>query len=160
MTKEEIIEENNNSGSKSDKSSTLTDRQQIIMEAMIMQRTTQQTLEYLKDNGFPISERTLRREKQVINDKNVKRLYQIAKIGFHKQHLERIEKLKYIERCMWDDARDCTDPYKRTKIKEMIANLQPIMASFIDVTRYVIEKAYPTRNLDSDPNYHSYNKQQ
>lgn len=137
--------DDNDNVPKADKSSVLNDRQKLILETMITQRTTKQALEYLRQNGFEITERTLRRDKKIIKEKNLRRLYQIAKMDFQDQHIERIEKLKYIERCMWDDVKECQDPYKRTKIKESIANLQPIISAYYDSTRYVLEKQYPNK---------------
>lgn len=58
--------DNNNEGHKPVKTIILTDRQSLILETMITQRTTRQALEFLKENGYSISERTLRREKQII----------------------------------------------------------------------------------------------
>lgn len=114
---------------------------------MITQRTTKQTLEYLKENGFEITERTLRRDKKRIKEKNLKRLYEITKLYFGDQHIERIQKLRYIEQKLWNDCNECQDPYKRSKIRESIANLQPIISSFIDITRYAIEKVYPDKRF-------------
>ena len=42
----------------------------------------------------------------------MKRLYQIANVGFQNQHIECIEKLRLIERDMWRDVEECQDPYK------------------------------------------------
>ena len=36
---------------------------------------------------------------------------------------------------------DCKDPYKKAKIREMIANLQPIVSAYEDTARYVLEKS-------------------
>jgi len=124
-----------------DKSNTLSVRQQIVMECMITQRTTSQTLDILKEKGFKITDRTLRREKKIIKEKNLKRLFHIAKTyDFQNEHIERLHKLEYLERGMFDDIKECQDPYKRTKIREMIANLQPIISTYIESTNYVVEK--------------------
>jgi hypothetical protein len=55
-------------------------------------KSTKETLEYLRKHGYSISERTLRRDKEIIREKNRIRLYQIAKIDFHQQHMQRIAK--------------------------------------------------------------------
>jgi len=52
-----------------DNSSTMSVRQQIIMDCMLTQRTTLQTLQILKGRGFKITDRTLRREKSIIKEK-------------------------------------------------------------------------------------------
>jgi hypothetical protein len=111
-----------------------------------MQRNTRETLEELKRNGFDISERTLRRDKESIKAKNLIKLYQIANTDFQTQHAERIKKLQYIERMMWKDVEECNDPYKKLKMKESIANLQPIISTYIDATYYALKKIYPHRH--------------
>ena len=151
-----VIEEDNDLNT--DNSNTMSVRQQIIMECMITQRTTQQTLQILAYNGFKITDRTLRREKSIIKEKNLKKLFHIAKnYDFHSQHIERLHKLEYLERGMFDDIQDCKDPYKRSKIREIIANLQPIMSSYLDYASYVAEK-YPSGDkLNNLKNYYNNN---
>lgn len=142
----DIDHNNNDNDLNADNSSTMSVRQQIIMECMITQRTTQQTLQILADNGFRITDRTLRREKSIIKEKNLKKLFHIAKnYDFHNQHIERIHKLEYLERGMFDDIEDCKDPYKRSKIREMIANLQPILSSYTEFASYVAERFQPDK---------------
>jgi hypothetical protein len=116
-------------------------RLQIITECIVTQRTTLQTLQILEKNGFKITDRTLRRDKNKIKENNLKRLYEIAKnYDFQNQHIEKLKKLEYLERGMFDDIQDCKDPFKRSKIREMIANLQPITSSYLDYASYVAEK--------------------
>lgn len=62
-----------------------------------MRLTEKESLEYLKDNGFEVSDTTLYRERGKLEKMKLKRLYQIAKYGFEEQHLERIDQLKMIE---------------------------------------------------------------
>jgi len=116
-------------------------RLQIITECMITQRTSLQTLQILEENGFKITDRTLRRDKNKIKKNNLKRLFEITKnYDFQNQHIEKLQKLEYLERGMFDDIKDCKDPFKRSKIREMIANLQPIMSSYMDYASYVVGK--------------------
>ena len=76
------------------------------------------------------------------------RLYQLAKIDFRTQHLERKEKLELLEKGMWQDLEECPDAYKRCKIREMIANLLPIISAYEDSTRYVLEKSPTEQQYD------------
>jgi len=116
-------------------------RLQIITECIITQRTSLQTLQILEINGFKITDRTLRRDKNKIKENNLKRLFEIAKnYDFQNQHIEKLQKLEYLERGMFDDIQDCKDPFKRSKIREMIANLQPITSSYMDYASYVANK--------------------
>jgi hypothetical protein len=139
---------------KSDISSTLTSRQEIILECMITQRTTLQTLEILKEKGFDITDRTVRKEKRIIREKNLKRLFQLAQnYDFENQHIERLQKLTFLEKGMFDDIRDCKDPYKRAKIREMICNLQPIISAYVDSNRYAISKLNLNNKKSSSSSY-------
>ena len=118
-------------------------RLQIIAECMVTQRTPSQTLEILADHGFKIGGRQLRRDKQKIKQNNLKKLYRIAETyDFQTDYIQRMNKLEYLERGMFDELKNCTDPYKRTKIRETIINMQPIYTAFQDAARYVIEKKY------------------
>jgi hypothetical protein len=134
---------NNNHVRKTDKSNrnNVQLRLQIISECMITQRTTLQTLEILADHGFKIGDRQLRRDKQKIKENNLKKLYRIAEsYDFQTDYIQRMNKLEYLERGMFDDIKNCNDPFKRTKIRETIINMQPIYTAFQDAARYVIEK--------------------
>ena len=74
----------------------LTDRQKTVLKTV----TEKESLEYLKDNGFEISDTTLYREKSKLEKMKLKRLYQIAKYGFEEQHLERIDNCELILKLM------------------------------------------------------------
>jgi len=101
----------------------------------------EKSLLYLKEQGFESSESTLKRDKNFIKKNSLLRLYQLAKVDYRSFHQERMEKIKVIESLMWKDIEDCKDPYKKAKIREMIANLQPIVSAYEDTARYVLEKS-------------------
>jgi hypothetical protein len=103
----------------------LSDRQKIVIETMVMRLSTKESLLYLQDHGFPITEATY-------------------KIGFVDQHLDKIDKLECIEKEMWKKYRECNDPYKDVEILTQIANLQPFISAYYDSTRYVLKKQYPS----------------
>ena len=88
----------------------LTDRQKTVLETVKMRLTEKESLEYLKDNGFEISDTTLYREKSKLEKMKLKRLYQIAKYGFEEQHLERIDNCELILKLMWQNAMNEKDP--------------------------------------------------
>ena len=93
----------------------LTDRQKTVLETVKMRLTEKESLEYLKDNGFEISDTTLFREKSKLEKMKLKRLYQIAKYGFEEQHLERIDNCELILKLMWQNAMNEKDPYRVLK---------------------------------------------
>lgn len=69
----------------------------------------------------------------------IPRLYQIAKIGFEDQHINRLDKLDMIEKEMWLNYEKIENPYQKINALEKIANLQPIISAYYDTTRYVLE---------------------
>jgi hypothetical protein len=78
-------------------------------------------------------------------------LYNIAKIGFVAQHLEKIDKLELIEKKMWEEFYKESSPYKRVDILVQIANIQPFLSACYDSTRYVI--VCREKNLRNTNNY-------
>ena len=123
------------------KNNTLTDRQKAVLETVKMRLTEKESLEYLKDNGFEISDTTLYREKSKLEMMKLKRLYQIAKYGFEEQHLERIDNCELILKLMWQNAMNEKDPYKNTQILKEILSLQPYLSSYYDATREVMKES-------------------
>lgn len=75
----------------------LTDREVLVQETMLMMKSTKESLQYLRDHGYSISERTLRRDKESIKEKQRIRLFQIAKVDLHQWHMEKISKLEFME---------------------------------------------------------------
>ena len=100
-----------------------------------MRLTYVQSLEYMKDAGFPMSEGTYKREKRKINDLKLQRLHHIAAIGFEDQHLTRIDNCEMIERLMWENYRLEPSPYKKVMILKEIKEFQPYISSYYDATR-------------------------
>ena len=68
------------------KNNIVTDRQKAVLETVKMRLKEKESLEYLKDNGFEISDTTLCRDKGKLEKMKLKRLYQIAKYGFEEQY--------------------------------------------------------------------------
>ena len=133
----------------------LTDRQKTVLETVKMRLTEKESLEYLKDNGFEISDTTLYREKSKLEKMKLKRLYQIAKYGFEEQHLERIDNCELILKLMWQNAMNEKDPYKNTQILKEILSLQPYLSSYYDTTKEVMKesnymKKYYVPELEAD----------
>jgi len=119
----------------------LHERQILVIEAMNKRLSNQKTLEYLKQFGYDISNNTLKRDRKKIRDNALPRLYAMAKIGYVDQHINRIDKMEMIEKEMWANYENITDPYKAILALEKIANLQPILSAYYDSSRYVLEKS-------------------
>ncbi len=131
--------ENENNESNSIILRTITDRQKIVIETITMRLSTKEALIYLHEHGFPVKEATYYREKTKLENMKMERLYLMAKVGFVNQHLDKIDKLEFIEKEMWKKYKECGDPYKGVEILTQIANLQPFLSAYYDSTRYVIK---------------------
>jgi len=102
-----------------------------------MRLTTQQALEYLKDNEFPVSRATYFRHKRRVEEKKLERLYHLAKIGFEDQHLQRVDGLEIIEKMMWQEYNREQDSFKRVQIPKEIAEVQPYLSAYYEATKYM-----------------------
>lgn len=119
----------------------LNDRQKLVLECVFKQYTTKQSLTYLREEGFDVTERTLSRDKNLIKKNSLIRLYQLAKIDFRALHQERKEELEMLKREMYKNYNQITDPYKKILAIERITNILPILSAYEDTARYVLEKS-------------------
>lgn len=117
----------------------LSDKESAVVATMRMRLTIEQSLKYMNDVGYNISQSTYSRIKRKIQSAKFQRLYHIAKIGFEDQHLDRIDNCELILKLMWENYHDCKDPFKRVIILEKLANVQPILSSYYDITRAVMK---------------------
>jgi hypothetical protein len=103
-----------------------------------MRFSIQQSLEYCKDNGYPISRATYCRQKRKLESEKLSRLYDYAK-NFESWHLERMEELERVRQLMWQQFEACKDPLKKAIILEKIKEIQPYLTAFMDATKGLIE---------------------
>ena len=97
-----------------------------------------QSLQYCKDNGYPISRATYCRIKRKLENDKLSRLHNYAK-NFESWHLERMEELERIRQLMWAQFEACKDPSKKTMILKEIKEMQPYLTAFMDATKGLIE---------------------
>ena len=119
----------------------LSDRQKLVLECVYKEYTTRQSLDYLKAEGFDISEKTFHRDKNFIKKNSLVRLFQLGKIDFRSFHQERLEEIKMLKTEMYRNYNKITDPYKKILASERIINLIPIISAYEDTAQYVIEKS-------------------
>jgi hypothetical protein len=120
--------------------SILSDTEKAVVETIRMRLSTEQALQYMKDNGLSFSRATYFRHKKKLEEKKLERLYHMANLGFEYQHLDRIDGLELIEKKMWEEYNKEKDPCKRVQILKDIAEVQPFLASIYDSTKFVIDK--------------------
>lgn len=125
------------------KTSVLTDTEKAVVQTLVMRLNLREALEYLKNAGFDISERTYFRYKKKVESMKWERLKHYANL-FTTQHLERIDMLELIERLMWKCFEEEKSPFKKTIILEKIANVQPFISNYYDATQFVIQSRMST----------------
>jgi hypothetical protein len=146
------------SDSLSIRSNKLTERQKAVIETIRMRLSEQQSLEYLKEVGFPCSVATFYREKKKVEEMKLKRLYHITAIGFVDQHLDRIDNTELCLKLMWENYNKEQDPYKRFQMLKDIILVQPYLSSYYETTKLVIQqqdqtlatKMYPNDNINDN----------
>lgn len=115
------------------------DRERAIIACEVMGLKEEFALAYLKSEGFEMSPGHYYRTKGQLEGTIDKRLFEIAKKGFVRQHMQRIQQLEHVEREHWRNYTREKDSYKRSKILEMITNMQPLMSAFYEATKEVME---------------------
>lgn len=109
-----------------------------VLITVRMRLTEKEALLYLDDRGFHMDRTSWYRHKRKLNKDKLKRLHFIAALGFENQHLERIDTCETIDKLMWQEYRQCQDPYKRVMILKEIKELQPYISSYYEATKDVI----------------------
>lgn len=117
----------------------LNDTERFIVHCVRMRFTEQQSLAYLKANSIDISRTWFYRIKGRLEAQKLSRLYEVAKIGFVDQHLERIDQLEIIQQEMWKLYHLEQGPFKKACILEKIANVQPYLSAYYEATKMVVE---------------------
>jgi hypothetical protein len=125
------------------KTSILSDSEKAVIQTISMRLNLKEALEYLKNTGFDISERTYFRYKKKVESMKWERLKHYANL-FTSQHLERIDRLELIERLMWKCFEEEKSPFKKTIILEKIANFQPFISNYYDSTTFVLQSRMKT----------------
>ena len=119
----------------------MSDRQKAVIEVMRMHLQPQKALLYLKNEyNIRMADRTLRKWKQRIRETSKQRLYQIAQYGFEEEQIESIDEIEIARKLLWKEYRDCKNPVARASILEKIINTRPLLSSYYDSTKEVIEK--------------------
>jgi hypothetical protein len=130
----------------------LNDIQRCVIECIRMRLNTKQSLVYLKEVGFDVSERTYFREKRKIESLKLKRLYHIAQIGFQDQHLERIDTIELCLKFMWENYNKEQDPFKKFQMAKDIILVQPYLSTYYEATKDIIIQQPEYQKLLMDNN--------
>jgi hypothetical protein len=108
-----------------------------------MRLNPNESLQYLKESGFDISERTYFRYKKKVETMKWDRLLYTAN-RFTDQHLERIDKLELVEQLMWKNYHQEKSAYRRVGILQAIVSMQPYLSNYYGATTFVLAKRLKT----------------
>lgn len=111
----------------------------LIIYCLIQRFNENESLGYLKAEGYDITVRTLERIKKKIKEDESSRLNEIAKSGFVSQHLERIDQLELIQKEMWSRYYQEKDPSKQVAILLTLAQIQPYLSQYYESSKDVME---------------------
>lgn len=130
----------------------LSDTERAVVDTMTMRLNPTEAMQYLRDSGFKISERSYYRHKSKIESLKWQRLEHIANL-FTYQHLQRIDRLELVEKLMWTEYEKEKSAYRRVGILQAIVGMQPYISGYYDATTYVISKRLRTDVLKPEISY-------
>jgi hypothetical protein len=98
-----------------------------------------------KEYGIKMGESTLRRYKQRLKEQAKQRLYAIAEYGAVEEHSEAIDEIEIARRLLWKSYEEAQQPLTKAVILEKIINTRPLLSSYYDSTKEVIEQPANTQ---------------
>jgi len=94
----------------------------------------------MKDVEYPMGESTWYRWKTKLNNEKQQRLYEIARVGYEEEHTDSVEEIETARKLLWTEYHNCKGAVSRANILEKIINTRPLLSSYYDSTKDVIEK--------------------
>jgi len=104
-----------------------------------MKYSEAESLRYMTDKGYSLTNITYRRIKHNILEDRTNRLNAIANNGYIDAHLDTIDNLNHIKQQMWIQYDIEQNPYRKVEILTQIANLEPYLSEYYALTKKVIE---------------------
>lgn len=129
-----------------------TDKHRAIIDTIRMNLKRKQAVLYMKDMGYLMTERTWYRWKTRLNAEKQKRLYEIVRIGYEEEHTDSIEEIETARKLLWKEYHDCKGAVSRASILEKIINTRPLLSSYYDSTKVVLEKKPNARTTTEEDN--------
>lgn len=118
--------------------SMLSEKEKAVVETITMRFHASEALVYLKRVGMEMGLSTYYRYRRKVEDMKLERMQFIAD-HFQELHLEKIDRLELIDRLMWQEYEKETQPYRRVKILETIANAQANVSSYYETSTIALE---------------------
>jgi hypothetical protein len=111
---------------------------QHVLECMIYRYNQKESMVYLSNKGYNITDRTFRNIKRDIIKSRFKWISEMVETGLIDQHIRAIESIYHAQREMWINYEKCQDPYKKVEILTQIVNTLPFMSQYCFGTKKVI----------------------
>jgi hypothetical protein len=118
--------------------SILGDKERAVIDTITMRFHAPEALVYLENLGMKMGIATYYRYKKKVGAMKLERMQFIAD-HFQELHLEKIDRLELIDRLMWQELAKETQPYRRVKILETIANSQATVSGYYESTTIALE---------------------
>ena len=116
----------------------LSEKEKAVVDTITMRFHAPEALVYLKDLGTEMGLSTYYRYRKKVEAMKLERMQFIAE-HFQELHLEKIDRLELIDRLMWQEYEKETQPYRRVKIFETIANAQATVSGYYESTTIALE---------------------
>ncbi len=113
---------------------------EFVLMCMLKRLTTNESLQFLKEKGYEMHERTLRNIKKKIRNNRFKELQEIFVNEVIDQHLDSIKIINDQLKIMYQQQEIETDPSKKTDIGIAIINLLPMRSEYYYNTTRIISK--------------------
>ena len=118
--------------------SMLSEKEKAVVDTITMRFHAPEALVYLKDLGMEMGLSTYYRYRKKVEAMKLERMQFIAE-HFQELHLEKIDRLELIDRLMWQEYEKETQPYRRVKILETIANAQANVSSYYETSTIALD---------------------
>ena len=127
----------------------LNDTDLAVIAAEVITQTDKQATEYLKEQGYKMSERTYKRKKKAIHEKDTERLYELAKSGKENQ-MNRIDEFNTIKNELWKICRDSKDENVKLRALRQIRDISPFISAAEAAVPYIIKEVIKNFGKDHE----------
>jgi len=131
------------------------DEEMHVLETIAMRMDVEKALIWLRGKGFQMRHTKYHKIKSRIASMTDDRKFELMRKGLFELHLERIDQLETILKLSWENYIMERNNFRKQKILESIALLQPLLSKYYEASEMVIThdaKRLATESTISDPN--------
>jgi hypothetical protein len=115
------------------------ERHKYVALCMRFKLSINDSLRFLKDNGFDIEIAQLERDKKIIQQQDYERLAKFYMGDYPSSHIGRIDIMEWGQMEMVKNYMDETEPFKKNKMLEQLLGMQPFLSAFYENTIKFVE---------------------